>query len=188
MRILILFLVFFSAMVLATNIYEWKDAQGNVYFSDTPKKGAKKLNIQEAQTFTPSVEPKEKKTKTEQPTQTSFYTVLSISTPRNNTTVQNRSGEVNVSIEINPSLRPKDKIQLIMDGNPVGDPQPSTIFRMNNVDRGIHTLSAAVINDNGGTIISSDKITFYVLRPTKLEGPLHNNSLVPKKHDKIPTN
>jgi hypothetical protein len=34
-------------------IYKWTDSQGVIHFSDTPHDGAQKLNIPDAQTYSP---------------------------------------------------------------------------------------------------------------------------------------
>lgn len=183
MRVLLCILIFCLSYTYAANIYEWKDAQGNVTFSDTPRPGAKKLDIPDAQTYVPEQVaplPTIQKTNNDEPTKTaSYYSTVIVASPRNNTTVPNRSGEVNVLIEVTPSLKAKDKIQLIMDGKPVGEPQHSTIFKMNNVDRGIHTLSAAIIGAKGEAILTSESITFYILRPGKLSAALKANAPLP---------
>lgn len=183
MRVLLCILTFCLSYTYAANIYEWKDAQGNVTFSDTPRPGAKKLDIPDAQTYVPEQVaplPTLQKTNNDEPEQSGpYYSTVMVASPRNNTTVPNRSGEVNVLIEVTPSLRANDKIQLLMDGKPVGEPQHSTIFKMNNVDRGIHTLSAAIIGAKGEAILTSEIITFYVLRPGKLSTALKANAPLP---------
>lgn len=180
MRVLVALLLLFMHVVYAADIYEWKDSDGNVTFSDTPRPGAKKLEIPDAQTYVPQNAKPKQQLVNEEPQKTAYYTLLSISSPRNNTTIPNRSGVVNVLLEINPTLREGDNVQLIMDGKPIGEAQHSNIFKMNNVDRGIHTLSAAILDNKGENIITSESITFYVIRPNKNIGPLHNNAPAPK--------
>jgi hypothetical protein len=179
MKILLSILLFCFSMSSLASIYEWKDSHGNVFFSDTPRKGARKLNIPEAQTYSPPTTSSTTTSVADETISTQNYDSLSITTPTDNSTIPNRSGDVNVSINISPALKKDDKIQLMMDGKPVGEAQNSTIFTMNNVSRGAHTLTANIVNREGETLLSSSTVTFYVQRPSTLLGPLHNRRIAP---------
>ena len=56
-----------------------------------------------------------------------------------------------------------------MDGSPVGQPQTSPYFSLNNVDRGTHQLAVTVIDeDTKKQIQTSETITFHLLRASIL--------------------
>lgn len=172
MKTLLGLALIFMTLSAFSSIYEWTDSHGNVSFSDTPRKGSKKLDLPDAQSYSapqtqmPTTPANDKETVDSTP-----YSSVAITTPVNDSTIPNQEGLVNVSVDTVPTLRKEDNIQLLLDGKPVGKPQKSTIFTINNVYRGTHTLSLNIISDNGSVLISSEKITFFVHRPTKLLSP-----------------
>ena len=148
-------------------VYKWTDSQGVIHFSDSPHDGAQKVKIPDDQIFSPP-SPKqdlppqdedqvgEKKQK---------YTTIAIVQPLNESTIRNNDGSVSVSVQLEPSLSPGDKVQLIFDGSPLGEPQPNIHFELAGIYRGSHTITVEVVNANGGVIITSDSITIYMQRP-----------------------
>jgi hypothetical protein len=165
MRIILLSIVFiFSLCATAETVYRSVDENGNIIFSDKPSDGAEKIHVEDAQTISPpSAGPfKYTPTKKEQP---QGYTDIAITSPANDTATRNNEGNVTVSVTLNPGLNSGkgDQLALYMDGAQVSIgylPQ----FELKNVDRGLHTLKASVIDASGKTIISSSPVSFTILR------------------------
>jgi hypothetical protein len=61
------------------------------------------------------------------------------------------------------------------NGTPVGDPQKALSFTLNNMDRGAHTLSLTIVDENGKALITSNATTVNLLRATVNKGPLNRN-------------
>lgn len=165
-------LIFCVCLVAHADIYMWKDSEGVVHFSDRPHEGATKLKMPDV----PSASPEKAKTIDKNDEDAgivqgqsnyvdTFYTNLDILQPENEATIRNNQGFVLVAVSLKPALRPGDMLQLIFDGAPLGDPQTQTVFQLNNIYRGAHTLEVHVLDPREATIFKSKKITIYMRRP-----------------------
>ncbi len=150
-------------------VYTWTDSQGVVHFSDTPHPGAEKIQIPEPQTFSPSTPtPKQEIAPANHNNMNESehsYTKVVIREPENQATIRNPQGYAVVSVEVAPQLSEGDKLQLIYDGSPLGDPQPNTVFELNGMYRGSHTIAVQVVNADGKVLITSDTVTIYMQQP-----------------------
>ncbi|MGQ3889536.1 DUF4124 domain-containing protein [Legionella sp. CNM-1927-20] len=161
---------------LCAEIYKWTDSQGVVHFSDEPHPGAEKVVLPPTQTAPPS------STNTPTPTNTPTtpasttntvnsdsltqpdYTVT-ITQPQNDATIRNNQGYVSVAVNVEPEIQKGVMLQLIFDNQPLGEPQASKNFILNNINRGAHTLAVQLIGANGDVLSTSDVVTFYMHRP-----------------------
>ncbi len=147
------------------NIYQWTDSSGNVHFSDTPHKGATEIKLPQVQTYTPKKNNKNDKKSAEPLVTDNLYDSITITQPENDSTLPNLEGNVTVTAEILPKLFENDKVQLLLDGKPIGEPQGSAAFSLTNILRGKHQVIVQIINQTGDVIIASDPVTFNVRRP-----------------------
>lgn len=172
--LLVLSLLLVTATAQAT-IYRWVNAQGDVVFSDTPPPNGKaqKLELnhpldtiqtpQQPLSPPPGLAPGNGN-------QRSAYRALTITSPANNQAIRANNGDITVSLNLMPALMPGDRIRLFMDGAQVYS-GTSTQIPLHNVDRGSHTLYAAVEGRAGGIAIRSPGVTFSVLRHSVLFNP-----------------
>ena len=150
-------------------IYKWTDSQGVIHFSDNPHSGAETVKSLEVQTYS-SPEPAlsnqaDKRASLEKKPKAAHYKELVITQPQNEETIRNNQGAVSVLANLSPALFPGNKTQLLLDGNPVGNPQSQLSFQLSGIDRGSHTLQVQVIDNQGQSIIVSDSITLFMQRP-----------------------
>ena len=82
--------------------------------------------------------------------------------PEDQGTVRDNSGNMQVTVVVQPTLKEGDKIALLIDGKPVGQPQAATNFMLNAVERGQHTLEADVLGSTGQVLLKSKTITFFM--------------------------
>jgi len=179
LAILILLTVLLPA-ANAAEVYRSVDENGTVVFSDKPSKGAKKIEVHDAQTInTPSAGSFKYQPPPEKPG--ARYSSVAITQPANDQAMRQNNGDITVQIAVSPSLRPGDVINLDMDGKQVASGSATTIA-LNNVDRGTHTLQASVVSQDGQTWASSDSVTFHLLRYSSIK-PKHppNTPLNPPK-------
>ena len=158
--------MFVAVSPIQAEIYKWTDSNGNVYFSDKPQPGAEEIVLPKVQTYsTPKqvIEP----TVPEQPTKIENvpYKKVDIVYPEDQSTIRNPQGAVSVRLELNPKLRKGDRLQLIFDGSPSGAPLPTTVFALQRMHRGSHTLAAEVIDSKGLVLNTSNTITIYMMPP-----------------------
>ncbi|MGR5503542.1 DUF4124 domain-containing protein [Vibrio sp. DNB22_10_4] len=155
--------------VSATDIYHWKDEQGNIHFSDFPDSpNAQALSLPDVPpppqvlneapvdwTSSPYLEQSQK--------QASTKLAVAITRPQHDATLRNNSGDFSVSASISGSLTDIQTLQLLLDGRPYGSPQTTASWSLTNIDRGTHTLTIQV-QQSGKVIASSNTITVHLHR------------------------
>lgn len=152
----------------AAEIYKWRDAQGRWHFSDERRPGAEPVALPPATVYeAPSLTRAEPPAP--QPTpERETYQAAAIATPAPEATVRNATGEVSVRVALDPGLRQGHQVRLILDGDPVGEPVPTTNFTLRNVYRGTHQVAAEVVGPDGRVLTRTGVQTFYVHRPSAL--------------------
>ncbi|MEW6981017.1 DUF4124 domain-containing protein [Colwelliaceae bacterium 6471] len=158
-----LLLLSLAAPVLATStkIYVWRNEEGVLVFSDSPKPGAEEVDVKTDTTVIPSVDtsilditPKAIEEK---------Y-IVEITQPENNATVRDNTGSVYVSGRIKPIFKRGLKIQLYLDNKPYDKPQTHSMFALRDIVRGEHQVKMDLVDQKGKVIASSKVITFYMHR------------------------
>lgn len=147
-------------------IYKWTDSQGVVHFSDKPSPGAEKINLSQPSTYPPrpSASSASKDEKTVESKQQE-YSSLKILQPKQQATIRNNRGHVMVISQLEPELKSGDKLQIVFDGTPLSEPKPTTVFTLNDIPRGSHTLAVQVVDSQGNVLTTSEPITIYMQQP-----------------------
>ena len=169
------------------DIYMRVDADGNAYYSDVPIKEGKTVTLpplsvthsSALKTAAASEQPTVKIESTNKPeantqpqnnpenppvptiSNSDTYKTFLITSPTNGQTFQNQR-DLTITVSIDPDLRESDKIQMLVDGQPLGDPQSSTSFNFYNLDRGAHTFQAALYNADHQQIKKSNSVLVYI--------------------------
>lgn len=99
-----------------------------------------------------------------QSTDAAVYTSLQIIAPAQDGTIRDNNGTVNITIVLVPFLKSNNQIAIFLDGKQIGEPQATSQFILQNVDRGTHTLLAKVINNKGVILQQSNEVTFHLHR------------------------
>ena len=149
-------------------VYQWLDAQGNVHFSDAPPPdGSKARDVKEITvppiSTVPAIKSAPAKTEDGQNTRASNYRRLAIVEPANDSAIRQNNGNVTIATSLEPALRPGDTITLFVDGEAIVTGREAR-FMLPNMDRGTHTLRAVVSDSAGKTLISSETVSFHLLR------------------------
>lgn len=145
----------------SAKIYVWRDENGVLVFSDSPKPGAEEVQVEDKSIGIPSMDTSVLDIKPK-PLDENYQVV--ITQPENNATIRDNSGSVFVSGGIKPIFKRGLKIQLYLDGKPYNEPQTHSMFALRNIDRGEHQIKMELIDDKGKVIASSKQITFYMHR------------------------
>lgn len=167
-----LFLLFFSLGCHAA-IYKTTDAAGNVSYSDKPKPNASNVELPPINTTPAYQAPAPEPTRPPQPNQPAY--TLQITSPASGTQMLADQSDLEVSIELTPELRPGDLLQVLLDGEYWGSSSTDTPLQVNDIPRGEHQLSVAVINENGSVITTSTPITIINFHPS-VNLPNHPNN------------
>lgn len=159
----ITFMIASCTLYAEQTIYQWQSKSGEIHFSDRPHEGAKKLIINDINTYK---EPIEKSTSLlPLPPLKNIYTQCEIISPINNSTIRNSTGTLQALLEITPELRNKHLIQYLLDGIKLQSPTIKKSLELFNVNRGEHTLSAQIVDEFNRLIMSTPSITFFMHRP-----------------------
>ena len=175
MRFIFAMLALSVAMNASAAVYKWTQPDGTVMYSDQPPtKNSAPVKLPSLQEIKmpppPPSPPSSNNTATNQSGQSQAHTYnkINITQPADNSAFRNNAGVVTVKLDLEPVLQAGDVVDVILDGKEIGQGTSSTLS-ISNVDRGTHKLQAVVKDDQGNTLISSDTITFTLLRTSILQ-------------------
>jgi len=149
-----------NVFATSTKIYVWRNDEGVLVFSDSPKPGAEEVEIKEPNNMSSidtsvlDLTPKVIKEDYE----------VEINQPAMNATIRDNTGSVYIAGRIKPIFKRGLKIQLYLDDKPYEEPQAHSMFVLRNIDRGEHIIKMKLLNEKGKVIASSKPITFYMHR------------------------
>lgn len=156
--------------VMAAEVWRWTDESGVIRYSDTPVPGAERIMLDAppppaggAVQYSPPAQPPPPP-----PPEISSYAECVVLAPGNDQTF-NAVNTVTVSLQITPGLKPDHGVQVIFDGNPYAAwPARMLTFKIENVERGTHTLAAQVVDARKKVLCNGPSITFHVRQPSVL--------------------
>ncbi|WP_240901507.1 DUF4124 domain-containing protein [Thioalkalivibrio sp. XN279] len=163
--ILVALLMSCALVAQAEEVWRWVDENGVVHFSDRPRPGAERVELNRPQTYTPPPLPARQETASPAPSEPDAapaYTGVRVVSPAAGETLWNIAGELTVQVEVQPGLAPGHQLRVSLDGQRVETPPGATQFTVSPVFRGEHRLSVAVVDENGRELVSSEPVTFYV--------------------------
>lgn len=165
-------------------VYRSVNEQGEVVFSDTKTPGSERVRLPALPTYTPPPIP-DSRPASGPKTESDSYTAFSFLKPKNDEIVRNNLGIIQVQLQLSPALDYKNKhrIQYYMDGKRHGQLVDKTAIVLSNIDRGSHTLSAVVYDEDGQELISTRTITVNVERRSLLQGQDAIENFDPPKLD-----
>jgi hypothetical protein len=146
-------------------VYKRVNPDGSVEYSDQPIEGAEVMKVPKGSTFTmPEGIPSRAASTDTKPEETKVvYDSLEITRPVNDEAIRSNEGKITALARVTPELASNHRFRWNMDGAAVKDVN-SPELRLNNLDRGTHTLQAEIIDADGKIVISSETITFHMMR------------------------
>lgn len=171
-------------------MYKWTDADGNVHYSDEPHPDAVEvqppsLNAIPMPKPLPKPEPA-----AEMDTPVFKYKKFSLVAPTNEETVRNNAGVVTLQLALEPKLASKEghTISVYLDNRRVVKKSTGLTIAVEGVERGSHSLRAAVVDKKGKVVTRTKLIQFHMRRQgisstnkARHPGPLdaEGNSILP---------
>lgn len=166
-----------SGAFAATTVYRSVDANGNVVFTDRPPRAGEATETVEIRAPNSISRPEESAPPAagteawewdmqagEDADQTPFsYVALAIVAPANDEGIRQNDGNVTVIASVEPGLREGDQIQVLLDGQYIAA-AAGTSITLTEVERGTHTLEAQVVDESGAVLLTSQPVTFHLLR------------------------
>ncbi|MBV7547066.1 DUF4124 domain-containing protein [Pseudomonas sp. PDM26] len=155
------------ALPASAEVFMYIDAQGNRVFTDQPKPGdARRVPL--ATTNRTAANPASAApllARSSPEVQALFhYEVLRILIPEPDATIRSNTGKVIVSATNEPALHPGHRYRLLLDGQPIAEPGLSPVFALSNIDRGSHTLSVEILDEQGRIVERSASQPFHMQR------------------------
>lgn len=165
MKYLFATLFFFISTTSYAQIYMQQDQSGNVSYSDVPSANSSDVTPTSGTTSTPPSQANPQQSNTSstvaEVAEKTNYTVFNISNLQDQDTIQNNPN-IEVDIDIEPALQKGNKIQIVIDGKPVGQPQANTKIMIGRLERGTHLFSAQLLDSTNVIIKQTNPITVYV--------------------------
>jgi hypothetical protein len=162
-------LVFLLAIVCATasaQVYRRVAPDGHVYFSDRPGPDAVPVQVTpNTAVRLPRASAQEDATG-QADSASPAYSNFSIVSPASNEGVRANLGDVTVVLNLAPELQPGHTILLRLDGED-GEQLSSgedLSIQLTNLSRGLHTIEATVLDEDGNALIQAGPVSFNVLR------------------------
>ncbi|MFG6204834.1 DUF4124 domain-containing protein [Pseudomonas retamae] len=154
------------ALPASAEVFTYIDAQGNRVYTDQPRGNAKRVPIATSNRMsaTPIAAAPSSPTKNAPAQPPYHYDMLRVLVPEPDATIRSSAGELIVSITSEPGLQQGHRYRLLLDGKPTGEPGPSPVFPLSNIDRGSHNLSAEILDADGRTVERTANQPFHMLR------------------------
>lgn len=171
----ILALIAISVLSLSINgeekkkLYKWVDENGNVHYSDEPRKGAKEFEIKEVPTIkmdTPRIQATglEALDIAEDPDDfQGGYSVARLNEPLNNSVVRNNAGAITLTAQLTPGLSENHSIRFFLDGRPVSQDPKALTVTVEKQNYGEHSAYFIIFNNKGKQIHTSEASNFTLL-------------------------
>jgi hypothetical protein len=147
-------------------VYEWTDANGVKHYSDYPQPGARKITLTGAPTMGTVVPSASSATNTPKRAGASVqYTVLEIISPQDDSSYFEPDDEITVRVRSEPDLDADDRLVTYLEGKQMGEiDAPDN--QISGLERGSHTLQAAIFGRDGKEKIRSAPITIHMKQTT----------------------
>jgi hypothetical protein len=144
-------------------VYRVVQPDGTVEFTDNPPPGqaAQAIDVPPLNTVPLAGSPRDAFEEPPRQQSKPIYEHVTITQPEQNGSLWGTGGQVKVDVEARPSLRPGDRVDLVMDGVSVGGGR-STAFTLEQVDRGTHVLQAVIKDSAGKVMAQSNSVTFTI--------------------------
>lgn len=158
-------LAFILTGITNAEVYKRTNPDGSVEFTDVPSKQKEEaVPLSPMSTFKAPVSSlPQTRRDAPPPVPAPGYTSLTITDPANDAAIRSNSGDVSVAVSVAPALSAKHTLVLLVDGQAMGE-YADGAFALSNVDRGSHTLTAQVLDENGEELMSSEPVVFHLQR------------------------
>jgi hypothetical protein len=165
-------------------LWKWKDANGVTQYSDRPVPGATKVEMYTAAPppdAAPAARPASPTTPAKPGSAAAVrYQSLEIWQPANGESFFGADASVNVRMRSEPDLASGDRLLLYLDGKLVEGAANSYEHTLSNLERGVHSLAAVILDDKGNEKIRSEPRVFHIKLPTTIEPRAVGPSLKPQ--------
>jgi uncharacterized protein DUF4124 len=165
MRVSLLWVGLLLPITASGAIYKWVDPEGRVFYSDKPHAGAQELDLPPINIYSPFPQPPTTPAlEANETKQAPAYSRLNVIAPSPDAVIYNSNRTVAVELLLDGPLNEKvgDRIIVLLDGKPSGQPSTGLQLALHDVERGTHSLQAQVQDARGRVLVSSPVVTFHL--------------------------
>lgn len=169
MRLFILLLILVTGN-LSAEIFKTLNPDGSTSYSDIETPGSE-IIIPPKLTTAPSVKVTKKITpKIDESEKSKPYTSLSITSPKDQAIIFDNNGNVNITLVVEPALQKKfsHSLSILHNDKSIEVDQATLSVQIKDIDRGAHTFTAQILDENKETLKTSESITVHLKRHSKL--------------------
>jgi hypothetical protein len=148
-------------------VYKSVDSQGNVVYTDEPSADAQPVKLPPLSTVpAPRYQPSDQSPAEAEQSAQADYQQVSIVSPTQDETLRDNTGAVPVNVVTQPDLDSASghRFRYYLDGQAQGKPTESGRIIFDNLDRGSHTVEAAIVDSTGQELIRSSSVRFFLHR------------------------
>lgn len=173
-RLLLISLLLFAGAASQAQIYKSVDREGNVTFSDRPPAEGEQAEAVELGPMNTSPAPEAlpaapRSREDDQQQEPAPEPRVSITSPEEDQVIPiGELGSVTISARAEPPLSGGEQLQLLLNGEPQGDPQQGSQWLLENLRRGGHDISVTRLDADDQVTASSDPVRFYMMRPLNI--------------------
>ena len=149
-------------------VYTYIDADGTRVFTDRPPQNrpVERIQLAPSNRMGATPLPPPARTPSEPPPVEQRYQILRILSPAPDATLHANDGNLIVTASSEPALWPGHAYRLVLDGQPLGEPQESPVFALQNIDRGSHQVAIEIVDSAARIIERTPSQPFHVRRIT----------------------
>ena len=178
MKIAAIIILLLCANGVQAELFKWKDAEGNIIYSDQPPPGVEREEHQVDKQELPQIittpalkvpEPSAAESASQESDAEDRYKSVSIVTPEHDTAVRQNAGNVLIKVAIDPYLFNErgDLLAIYMDDIEISRGRDLSV-QLVEVDRGTHIIRAEVVDATGEVVKQAQPVTFTLLRHSRL--------------------
>ena len=150
----------------AQKVFKYTLSNGDVVYTDKPPPAdqGEQVTLEPLQSFSvPPAPPLEDSTAKKEVPEPVGYEEFKVTSPTNDATIRDNGGNVRVSLSLSPGLQGGHSIEVMMDGQSIGSGSGTSVT-LTEVDRGTHTVQAAIKDSEGKEIARSNSVIFHLKR------------------------
>lgn len=166
--LLLVALVTLASTALDAEVYKVVDQDGNVTYTDRPGTDLDTASLEKLPplnkmpALTAPIDDELEESAQEQAF--AGYRRGIILSPENDAIIPHNQTSIIIQLALNPQLQPGHNVQFLFDGVPQGPAVAATARKIENIERGTHSLSARVFDADGQPLISIAPVKVHVKR------------------------
>lgn len=177
-NLLVVCLLLMFAAPAAAKLYKCQDTEGNTVYTDEPCADGKELKLPPLHTYTPVKVPPTFPAPDDSNGSTDgnaeSYTSLTILSPKNDEVIYSNSGTITVGFQLAPALQTSEghQFSIALDGKQLKSKGVTNQIKLQNVDRGTHSVQIFVIDKSNNILLSSPSVSFHLRKESVITTPI----------------